>query len=322
LNNNKNIVTAILKLAIGIGSFLLIWWRLKHDLTADKVELLKNTFSSPTSYLLLLVCIVLIPVNWGIESFKWQLITKSTEPVSLSTAMQSVYSGVCVGNLAPGRATEFLAKIVFFKTENRPAVTILHFLNGMIQLSVTVLIGIICLFMKLDLSAVLGQKAFWALIIFSAVLLLSFVIIFFNFKMISARILQKFKSSIQLNEGSLSLKKKIVLQLVVWSLIRYVVFSSQLILLIKLFYSGNFNSEIFAAIGLYFFLTTALPMISFIEAVVRSAIAILVFEGLNISEIALICVAVMLWLLNIVIPSIVGYIIIIKKKFDLNLFKK
>ena len=92
------------KILIGILSFWIIYNRLSHipELKAQCLQWL----GEPTMYVAFIVVLFLMPINWGIESYKWQMITKTTELVSLGTAMRSVYSGVCIGNLAPGRATE------------------------------------------------------------------------------------------------------------------------------------------------------------------------------------------------------------------------
>ena len=63
-------------------------------------------------------------------------------------------------------------------------------------------------------------------------------------------------------------------------------------------------------------------MISFIEPAIRAAIAVLVFGGTEINEVSLVVTAVMVWLINIALPSIVGYIIIVKEKFEFSLFKR
>jgi hypothetical protein len=63
-------------------------------------------------------------------------------------------------------------------------------------------------------------------------------------------------------------------------------------------------------------------MISFIEAAVRAAIALIVFKGFDIPEVDLVLAAVMLWLINIVLPSIAGYIIILKENFEFKFRKK
>ena len=115
-------------------------------------------------------------------------------------------------------------------------------------------------------------------------------------------------------------KKESITRLISFSFIRYLVFTTQFVLILKIFYSGPLNSSILASVCVYFLLTTILPMISFIEPAIRAAIALLVFGGLEISEISLVTTAIMVWLINVVFPSIVGYYIIVKEKFEV--FKK
>src|SRR5690606_4925553 len=133
----------IIKLFVGVGSFVFIYTRLKNDLTPDKIQLLYNSLFSPTALFYLSLVLCLIPINWGIESYKWKLITAPIQWVSYRTATKSIYSGLCLGNLSPGRATEFLAKIIYFKIDNRPKITVLHFVGGMFQLSITIVAGFI-----------------------------------------------------------------------------------------------------------------------------------------------------------------------------------
>ena len=63
-------------------------------------------------------------------------------------------------------------------------------------------------------------------------------------------------------------------------------------------------------------------MISFIEPAIRAAIALLVFSSLNVPEMALVITAVLLWLMNIVVPSVIGYAIIVKEKFEFSFLRK
>ncbi len=114
MKQHKKILSTLLKLAIGIGSFAFIYIRLKDGFTQENIQELTNILSSKKSLICLVIALILIPFNWGIESYKWQIICSPIEKINFSTAMKSVYSGVCMGNLAPGRSTEFLAKIFFF----------------------------------------------------------------------------------------------------------------------------------------------------------------------------------------------------------------
>lgn len=321
LSSYKNIITWLVKILIGVGSFAFIYWRLKDDLNAENLKLLTTTFLLPTAYCLLIFCLLLVPVNWGIESYKWKLITKPIEEISLVTSMKSVYSGLCVGNLAPGRATEFLAKVLFFKPDNRPTITLLHFVNGMFQLSITIVIGLLALVFKFDTGNGLNSAQFLSIGIFCMLLLAFFLMFVFKFNTLQKWIFGLFKKSLAAKSLPYTFTKNSIATLTFFSILRYIVFTAQFVLILKLFYQGTINSSILASVCIYFLLTTVLPMISFIEPAVRAAIAILVFRNTDINEISLVLTAVLLWLINIVLPSILGYLIILREKFEINLFK-
>lgn len=322
LNSYKNIISWLVKIAVGLASFYIIYIRLQNEFTPEKLAEIKQAFQSSLSYVLLFACLIFVPVNWGIESYKWQFITQPIEAVSYLTATKSVYAGLCVGNLAPGRATEFLAKILFFKAPNRTTITLLHFANGMFQLAVTILFGAMAVIIfyqdKLDAS---NAKTFLTGL-FCIVLLSVFTFFITRFHYIQKWIVKKFERSLGHHAEPYTFTKNIIFKLFAFSVIRYVVFTFQFVLLIKIFYAEAVTSQLVAGICIYFLLTTILPMISFIEAAIRSAIALFVFSGSGIPEIALVITAVLLWVLNIVLPSIIGYIVIVKEKFEFSLFKK
>ena len=236
--------------------------------------------------------------------------------------MKSVYSGLCVGNLAPGRATEFLAKVLFFKSENRPTITLLHFVNGMFQLSITIVLGLIALILKFNPGNGVSSTQFLLIGIFCMLLLAFFSLFIFRFNALQKWIFGLFKKSLNEKNIPYTFTKDSVSKLFFFSIVRYLVFTTQFVLVLKMFYAGPLNTMVLASVCVYFLLTTILPMISFIEPAIRAAIALLVFAGLEISEVSLVTTAILVWLINIVLPSIVGYIIIVKEKFDFSIFKK
>ncbi|MBI2721599.1 MAG: flippase-like domain-containing protein [Bacteroidetes bacterium] len=298
-----------------MACFLIIYFRLKNDFTPTNLALLTDSVFSGNGIFTLLICILLIPLNWGIESYKWKIITAPVEVISFFNASRSVYSGVCLGNLAPGRATEFIAKIIFFKPENRPQITVLHFVNGMFQLSITYIIGFVALAYKMKSF---GDAYVW--IAYTAISTAVLVIIIFIICLVKIdRVLnfltQRISKQKQIAVAAYKFTKIQLLQLFGLSAIRYVVFFIQMVLLIKLF-AGNFDATIGFGIALYFLITTTIPMISFLEAAIRAAVALVVFKGAGISNAGLALASISVWLLNIILPSILGYIILLKQNFD------
>lgn len=320
MEKRKKILSILIKLLIGIGSFSLIYIRLKSDFTPEKLDLLYASALSSKGILCFVFCLLLIPVNWGIESYKWKVITAPIEQISFKTALKSVYSGVCLGNLAPGRSTEFLAKIIFFEANNRPKITVLHFVNGLFQFSITILIGLLALSFKLH---DFGAEYSWLAYATSAggiVILFILVLCIYKIDAILHFISKKISKQNQLDDFKYSFQHKTLFLLFGFSILRYSVFFSQLCLLIYAFHQHAFNYEIVVGISLYFLITSIIPMISLLEAAIRAAVALVVFKNAGVQNSNLALSIVTLWFLNIVIPSGIGYYFLLKQKFNFKVF--
>jgi hypothetical protein len=321
LITSKKIISISIKILIGVLSFLVIYWRLKSELTPEKLPLLKTTFTNPSALITLFFCILLMPLNWGIEALKWQRITKPVEPISFLAANQSVYSGVFAGNLAPGRATEFLAKILFFSSEKRAAISVLHFVNGMFQLSITIILGLIALFYKTqDFSG----EYLWIKYVGSIggiILLIVFAWCFIKIDYLIQLIYKRILKQQQATSEPYHFSSSAIIFLLSFSVVRYFIFALQFALLLFII-KVPIGWEVFINIAIYFFITTTIPMISFLEAAIRVAVALVVFKNLNVSSSHLAIVSILLWLINIVIPSIIGYCILITKKIEISFLKK
>jgi hypothetical protein len=256
-----------------------------------------------------------MPVNWGIESYKWMSITRNVEAVSYATALKSVFSGVCVGNIAPGRAMEFLAKIVFFRPENRPTITVLHFINGMFQMLITCIVGIISIAYKLN--QVSRSSTIVYLVIAGGVAM----IVFFCWAILNVAFIQRKLTFIKWfrkvgDAQQVQFSKALIVRLISLSIIRYVVFTSQFYLIYSVLSPGSPAIHIFASVAGYFMFTSLIPMISFIEPAIRAAIAIFVFNGAGDNPMNVVLASTFVWIINVVVPSIIGYIIIFREKIE------
>lgn len=314
--NPKKILTIIIKVLIGVLSLAIIFYKLRADFSPDKVHLLFNAAYSFKGLISVLFCLLLIPVNWGIEAYKWKVITQPVEEISYKTATQSVYSGVCLGNLAPGRATEFLAKIFFFKPENRSKITVLHFVGGMFQLSVSIVLGLTALLFKLKNFGAGDLWIVYLVCILALIVFGTFVFCLFNLSRILKFVAKKISKQKNLDGLEYKFNLRQLILLFGFSVLRYLVFSCQMFVILGLFNPDYFSLSIIFGIWLYFLITSIVPMISFIEAAIRAAVALIVFKGAGISNAALALSSVLVWVINIVIPSIAGYFILVKQNFN------
>lgn len=305
--------TLIIKLLIGVISFWIIYSRLSH------IPHLKEQFlqwlAEPTMYVVFIVVLFLMPINWGIESYKWKLITTQIESISYITSVKAVLTGVCIGNVAPGRAMEFLAKIYYFKPHNRPSVTILHFINGMFQMLITLSMGLIAISYKLNESSQTTGMIYVALIA-GACMVLFFCWAIFNASYIQRklRFIKWFKGIG--NTDDLRFTKKIVFTLISLSILRYAVFTTQFYIIYHALSPQSLPFQVFLSIAAYFTITSIIPMISFIEPAIRAAIAILVFNSATDNEATVVLASTLVWIVNVVVPSALGYTIILKEKIN------
>jgi len=312
LSISKKIVALSIKLAIGIVSFWIIYNRLNQ--IPELKEQCMYWFGEPKIYSVLFLVLCLMPINWGIESYKWKSITNPIEPVSYLTALKSVFSGICVGNLAPGRAMEFLAKIFYFKEENRPGITILHFINGMFQMLVTVTVGIISIAFKLQKTE--SSSFIYTVLIGGFCMILFFCWAIFNVSYIQKKLkfikwFRKFETS-----NKIKISSNLIFKLISLSVIRYLIFTIQFYLIYNALSPQNDIAAVFMSIAAYFMLTSLIPMISIIEPAIRAAIALFVFNNSGDNTVIVILSSTFVWIINVVVPSIIGYIIILKEKID------
>lgn len=313
MKSKKKILTLLVKIAIGIVSFWIIFNRLS-EIPQLKQQCLA-WLHEPKMYFVLALVLCLMPVNWGIESYKWKSITTQIEAVSYSTAIKSVFSGICVGNIAPGRAMEFLAKIIFFKFENRPSITVLHFINGMFQMLITVTVGIIAIAFKLNQNH--DSSSFIYLVLAGGLcMILFFCWAIFNVSFIQQKL--KFIKWFQKmgDTQNIRFSKTLILKLISMSIVRYLVFTTQFYLIYNALTPQNEIIQIFMSIAAYFMLTSLIPMISVIEPAIRAAIALFVFNNTGGDTITIVLASTFVWIINVVIPSAIGYVIILKEKID------
>lgn len=309
----KKIIAFSIKLLIGIVSFYIIYTKLAA--IPQLKEQLIHACSESNMYVIIGLVLLLMPINWGIESFKWKLITDQVEPINYSIALKSVFSGICLGNVAPGRAMEFLAKIYYFKSENKPTITVLHFINGMFQMLITVVVGLIAITYKLTHN---GQSTNMIYVILIAGLCL---ILFFCWAILNVSFIQQKLKFIKwfnkIGEAEhVQFSKNLILQLISLSIIRYLVFSIQFYLILNALSPQVDIWWAFTSIAAYFMLTSIIPMISVIEPAIRAAIALFVFNQTSDNSVTVVLASTLMWMINVVIPSIIGYVVILKEKID------
>ncbi len=287
---------AIVLLAVG---YIARRFLFTDDSESFPLHLLTAIKTSPLTFISVLFLMVL---NWMIEGYKWKLAASQQVKITFKSAMKGVLAGVTIGTATPNRIGEFAGRIFMENEVDRIPLLFLSFVCSFCQVMVTFLAGITGMFLLED-NAGLSRNEM--LFIYSAGLI-------FCLLPITLRILPK-----KWKEKASQLRNfptKIFFKILFLSALRYAVYVFQFMLLIYILRPEFFCMETLGFIMVSYLVVTLIPTFSFTEVFVRGSIAALIFSTAGYERIGFI-VAVLLWLINVGIPSLVGTIFVFKLKF-------
>lgn len=313
MNSQRKVIINVLKIVIGVGCIWLITQRLYDSYSPENFGALKEIFS-PANLVVLICSLLLMPLNWGIEVKKWTIITAPTEKISFGKAWQSVWTGVCIGNLTPGRLGEFAGRILFFSAGARAKIATSHFVCGITQLIVTMVMGCLGL---VYYSSELSNATWLVSIVIESVMLIVLVITLWRINRVVTWLLN-LTSLKKFNFEGLSYSRGMLWRLIGWSVIRYFVFSFQFLLILRACGVQGSVLPLAAAIAVMYLMLSTIPMISMIEVGVRAYVALQLFGSFEQNDWRLTAASTLLWVINLALPSLIGYIFILRNNFSFN----
>lgn len=254
-------------------------------------------FQWPSNFgLITSIVFVLMIFNWYLESFRWKVSVEVFESITLIDAWKVVLGGLALNWILPFTTGDFIARVS--QQQDKLKATSAAMLNRAIMLVVTAIFGLY----GIAHLAVRYEWDYWAIIVLSIIIVL---IVLFR-KHIS-RFASYFKA----------LSKRTLIQIVTISLIRYFIFVTQFFLLLNLFLPDLDSHLIIAGIGWIFLARTALPLIMG-GAGVREASGLIFFEPYVVSIEYVLVPIVLVWVINIVIPSLAGLVLIMRANLSVR----
>ena len=320
---NKNI-KIVLNYFLGPALFLLLSWSLYHQVKnqpdlSQRWQQIINSWRQPKFWLVVL----LMPVNWGIESRKWQVLVQHVQRFSFFSALKSVLSGCSITILTPNRVGEYGGRILNLEKGNRIKAISLTIAGSISQLVVTMLIGCAGLaflryFSHNGAGGLSVLPEFWGdVLIYMSVAITIVLLLFyarlgwlvkmmekvpaFNKVVKHIRVLDEFDSK-QLT-GILSL-----------SFLRYLVFAVQYILLLQVMQVQIDGLICFWLISVFYLVMAIAPTIGFIELPVRVTASWAILKYYTVNELGVSAAALGIWLINLVLPAIIGSLLILGTK--------
>ncbi len=299
--------------------FLVLSWSLYRQIISqpdleERWQQIKLSWQQAGFWLVFL----LMFINWGIEARKWQLLISPLEKFSFFRAYKSVLAGCSVTMLTPNRIGEYGGRIIYVKEENRLKAISVTILGSLSQLLVTLFMGSIGLyFIKIvpggihrvsELSWLFGN-ILW---IFSVGLTVIFILIYLRIRwVISAMNRFSFLHRLTRYIGVLDVfSGKQLLRILILSFCRYMVFILQFVLLLNVMHIEVSMEVSFWLLTIFYLVMTIAPTVGFIELPVRAAASVELFKIFSGNIIGIQAATLGIWLINLVIPAILGSVLI------------
>jgi hypothetical protein len=301
-NKTKQYLTLIIKLVIVFGAFYFIYDKLAHD---DKLSwkqfsgILQHKFT--ISWILFMLCFSVL--NRFLEILKWKNLVLVIEKISLFTATKQVLAGVTAGLFTPNGIGEYAGKAFYFPKIETKRVLFLNLICNGIQMVLSIIFGLIGLLY-------LGYTMYFFILLGIGFLILTFLFLTKNAN------IKGYSIGLFL-EKIAEIPKKIHQKNILLAIARYLTFSHQYYFLFLLFGIEIDYFTLMATITAVYFIASSLPSFQFLDFVVKGGVAIWFFEKLNIDEYVVLFISTFMWLLNVVLPVVIGsYFVLIYKTRD------
>lgn len=317
VNKNKSIKNLI-KAFIGMILFLWMSYSIYHQLQRqnDLQETLKSIYTEwgSTKILLSVLVLSLMPINWLVEAMKWRTLLQNTEKLKLADAFKSVLTGVAVSVVTPNRIGEYMGRILYLKNVNKLKGITVTIIGSFAQLIVTGFFGLLGLVYYI---INIKYTSWLSVLLISSILLCAILGYFYFHLSVLLDWVDKFSFLRKLKIYIEVIKRydaKTLWQILWFSVLRYFIYTCQLLLLFYITEVDVMWLSLVFVIWLIYWAMAIVPTIAIAEIGIRGETALYFLLPLSDNRLGIISSSVLLWVINLIIPALLGCIFVYQIK--------
>ncbi|MCV9386802.1 flippase-like domain-containing protein [Reichenbachiella ulvae] len=253
----------------------------------------------------LIMALALLPFNLFLESYKWYVVTRSFSSYSIVEVIQLVLAGRSLNVLAPAGIGDAIVRVGDVKGLERKKALSALFVCRTTQLVPTMFFGAIATsFLSFKGVTFFNARVMPIMIAIVLVIIAVGILI----KTTTPQI-DRLKSHLEY------ISRKVIFRLLVVSFLRYAVFSFQFLLI---FYALNVSMPVYLLLlGIFwvFMAKSLVPGMLLVGDLMTREVSTLMFFSLFVEDVRWVMMAgLVIWLINIVIPAILGLFFVSKAK--------
>jgi len=309
-DRQKNILKNAGRWLLIAAAYSFLVWKL---VTYDNWVALGSHLSEATAlqYMLLLGALLLVPVNLGAEALKWQYLLHTLVPVSFPEAYKQVCYGYLGAIVTPARLGDYPARASLLH-ENKfrlPAIT-LGFVGSFALMLVMIVFGLLALIIAgVEITDVDRDTLY--------VVALSVVVIICITLMWGMPVIMKKLAKREIKNERWKLLIRTMAEfsnadfakVTALSLLRYLIYCFQLWLALRFCGVDLSLHQMEMAIPIYYMILTLLPSLSVADMAIRGSVSIIVFSAFTSNTAGVAIAAMLIWLLNTMLPTVFGSVV-------------
>ena len=274
---------------------------------------------SPENTPKLAIVLLLMPINWAFEAWKWQKLASKVEKISFQEAYKGVLAGLSLSVITPIMLGDFTGKILLLKSDKRLQSIGAILLGNAVQLYVSLFFGSMSY-----LFFVFWVKPTPIFFHLSANFLLIIALIFGLFLGLNLSKIDTFSTK---NKLFNYLKHCLIIlkhydthelrNILLVATARYLVFSLQFLIMLNIFRIHLPIYVLLAGIGMVFLAKTLASTLNFLgDLSVRAFSSIYYFSFFGVQTSLIASATLTIWLINVLLPIVVGSIFVLQLSFS------
>lgn len=313
----KNNISIIIKIAVLVLAFGFIFQKLSDNQNINNFRLLTKSITSLNVGVVIITLFLLMFWNWFLEALKWKYLLRNVEKISTWRAVESVFSGLTWAVFTPNRIGEYGGRVFFLSPRKRVIGVISMSVGAIGQMVITNVLGSLALLWFVVSFMNLNVIVNFALTFLVAIFCSFFLVFYFNIQLIDTLLAKvKFIKPFRRFFSILAKYKKADLfRILTYCLSRFTVFTSQYCIVILLLIPEIPIFSMVMILFILFFIQSALPSLDIFDIGVRALTATYFFGFLTDQEVAIMAATACIWLVNLIIPAILGSAFVLKINF-------
>lgn len=261
--------------------------------------------------------VLLMALNWVLEALKWWHLTRVLSPMPVWKAIEAVFCGLTWAIFTPNRIGEYGGRVMFLPNRKRIHGVFAMAVGAFGQNVITNVLGAGALVWFLYTYIHLNTWLMAGITVVAAVFMVLMLVFYFNIGWLVSllnriKLLKKYHRFFDIM-GNYKMAQ--LLNIMWFCLARFLVFTFQYYLIIHLLIPQMQLLQMSLLMFVFFFIQSAVPSLDLLDIGVRNFTAGMLFSYVTDQRIAIIVAISLIYIINLIIPAILGSIFVFKLKF-------